>query len=105
MKKFFVKRVEVKPSTSTQKKETVTRVTNYAPAPMSRTVKLPFCKCSEDDLDLVEDECDSTRGCGKPLSFCGECFKLIKLKDIDQCSCANTQKKLENAKQGLYDSM
>lgn len=88
-----------KPKTTTSPNTTVTE---YKPAPMSRKVTIGFCKCDEDDIDPVEDDCDPNKGCGKPLFFCGECFKLIKQKDGEQCSCAFTKRKLDNTKKGDY---
>jgi len=75
------------------------------PAPGHSKAKIGFCSCDEDDQDPVEDDCDPNRGCGKPLFFCGECFLLIKQKDVDQCSCLFTKKKLENSKRGDYSEI
>lgn len=99
MPKFTLFRKAKENATETKNPNTVTE---YKPAPMSRKVKIPFCGCDEDDLDPVEDECDPNKGCGKPLFFCGECFKLMKQKEIEQCSCAFTKHKLDNAKRGDY---
>ena len=104
MKKFF-KRFEPKVPESNAEPKTVT-TTYEAEGPMSRTVKMPFCKCKEDDLDEVEDDCDPGHGCGKPLVFCGNCFKLIKQDNMKEfCSCAFTERKLKNSKEGNYGTI
>uniref|UniRef100_A0A7S4M7T4 Uncharacterized protein n=1 Tax=Vannella robusta TaxID=1487602 RepID=A0A7S4M7T4_9EUKA len=97
MPKFFKKIKKQEDCTSPNQ-----TVTMHKPAPMSRKVTIPFCKCDEDDVDPVEDDCDANKGCGKPLFYCGECFKLIKQKEGEQCSCAFTKRKLGNCKKGEY---
>lgn|SRR3990167_4768268 len=91
-----------KSKSSTESEQQPASVTEYKPAPTSRKVSIPFCKCDEDDQDLVEDDCDSNKGCGKSFSFCGNCFKLVKQKGVDQCSCAFAKRRLELAEAGDY---
>ena len=67
---------------------------------LSDKVEIGYCKCAEDVRDPNTDDCEA-EGCGKPLHFCGECFKLIKMEG-DNCSCGWAKKKLGKAERRQF---
>ena len=68
---------------------------------MSEKVDIGYCECGE-NCDPNTDDCETEGGgCGKPLHFCGECFKLIK-KEGDNCSCGWAKKKLGKAQRRQF---